>query len=96
MVRLTPSERMLIGERSKKAGVKPSEWFRRSAKSAKVYPRFTAEEAGWFRALSGLANNLNQLTKLAHSSGLLTVAVKCRDMLKQIGELLDNIGKQAH
>ena len=91
MIRLTPTERIFIEGRSKKAGIKPSEWFRRAAKSAKIFPRFTAEEIGWFRMLAGLANNLNQLTHLAHVAGLFTLALKCQSMLKQIEELLTKI-----
>ena len=91
MIRLTPTERTLIEGRAKKAGVKPSEWFRRSARNAKVFPRFTAEEAGWFRTLAGLANNLNQLTHLAHVAGLFSLALKCQAMLRQIEELLTKI-----
>jgi hypothetical protein len=92
MVRLTPTERILIEGRAKNAGLKPSEWFRRAAKSAKVFPRFTAEESGWFRMLAGLANNLNQLTHLAHVTGIFSLALKCQAMLKQIEELLTKIG----
>jgi hypothetical protein len=91
MVRLTPTERILIESRAKNAGLKPSEWFRRAAKSAKVFPRFTAEESGWFRTLAGLANNLNQLTHLAHVAGLFSLALKCQSMLRQIEELLTKI-----
>jgi len=91
MVRLTPTERVLIEGRAKNAGLKPSEWFRKAAKSAKVFPRFTAEESGWFRMLAGLANNLNQLTHLAHVAGLFSLALKCQSMLKQIEELLTKI-----
>ena len=91
MVRLTPTEKYLIEERAEKAGIKPSEWFRRAAKSARVCPRFTAEQSGWFRMLAGLANNLNQLTHLAHVAGLFTLALKCQSMLKQIEELLTKI-----
>ena len=91
MIRLTPTERIFIEGRSKTAGIKPSEWFRRAAKSAKIFPRFTAEEIGWFRMLAGLANNLNQLTHLAHVAGLFTLALKCQSMLKQIEELLTKI-----
>jgi len=91
MVRLTPTERLLIEGRAKNAGLKPSEWFRKAAKSAKVIPRFTAEESGWFRMLSGLANNLNQLTHLAHVAGLFSLGLKCQSMLKQIEELLTKI-----
>ncbi|MXV52677.1 plasmid mobilization relaxosome protein MobC [Pedobacter sp. HMF7647] len=91
MVRLTPTERLLIESRAKNAGLKPSEWFRRAAKSARVFPRFTSEESGWFRMLAGLANNLNQLTHQAHVAGLFTLALKCRSILKQVEELLTKL-----
>ncbi|SDE41592.1 mobilisation protein (MobC) [Mucilaginibacter pineti] len=91
MVRLTPTERILIEGRAKNAGLKPSEWFRRAAKNAKVFPRFTVEETGWFRMLAGLANNLNQLTHLAHVAGLFTLAMKCQTILKQVEELITKL-----
>ncbi len=91
MVRLTPTERLLIDDRSRKAGMKASEWFRMAAKNAKVSPRFSPEQTAWFRMLAGLANNLNQLTHLAHVKGLLALAQKCRAMLTQVEELLTKI-----
>jgi|GEM_PF-35466 len=91
MVRLTPTERILIEGRAKNAGLKPSEWFRRAAKNAKVFPRFTVEETGWFRMLAGIANNLNQLTHLAHVAGLFTLAMKCQTILKQVEELITKL-----
>jgi hypothetical protein len=91
MVRLTPTERIFVEGRAKKAGIKPSEWFRRAAKSAKVFPRFTAEESGWFRMLAGLANNLNQMTHMAHVAGLFTLALKCQTLLNKIEDLLNKI-----
>jgi len=91
MIRLTPMEKQLIGQRAKNAGLKPSEWFRRAAKNARVFPRFTPEESGWFRMLSGMANNLNQLTHLAHVGGLPTLALKCQALIRQIEELLTKI-----
>lgn len=91
MVRLTPTEKILIEGRAKNAGLKPSEWFRRAAKNARVFPRFTPEETGWFRMLAGVANNLNQLTHLAHVAGLFTLAMKCQNILKQVGELITKL-----
>ncbi len=91
MIRLTPTEKQLIAQRAKNAGLKPSEWLRRAAKSARVFPRFTPEESGWFRMLSGMANNLNQLTHLAHVAGLPTLALKCQAMIRQIEEVLVKI-----
>lgn len=91
MVRLTPTERLLIEDRSRKAGMKTSEWFRMAAKNTKISPRFSPEQTGWFRMLAGLANNLNQLAHLAHVKGLLALAQKCRAVLTQIEELLTKI-----
>ncbi|UOE49374.1 plasmid mobilization relaxosome protein MobC [Mucilaginibacter sp. SMC90] len=91
MVRLTPTEKILIEGRAKNAGLKPSEWFRRAAKNARVFPRFTPEESGWFRTLAGVANNLNQLTHLAHVAGLFTLAMKCQNILKQVDELITKL-----
>ncbi len=93
MVRLTPVEFILIEKKSKEAGLTPSEWFRKAAKFAKVVPRFSVEETGWFRTLSGLSNNLNQLTKLAHTVGLLSLVSKCREISNQVEELLTKIRK---
>lgn len=91
MIRLTPTERLLIEDKSKKAGMKPSEWLRNSAKGISIIPRFSNEETGWFRMLSGLANNLNQLTHLAHVHGLISLSSKCRTMVTQIEQLLFKI-----
>ena len=93
MVRFSPTEKLLVGQRAKNAGMTPSEWIRRAAKSAKIYPRFTAEEIGWFKTLYGLANNLNQLTHLSHVAGLASFAIKCQTMMRQIEELLNKIRK---
>ena len=91
MVRLTPTEKILIEGRAKNAGMKPNEWFRRAAKNARVFPRFNPEETGWFRMLAGIANNLNQLTHLAHVAGLFTLAMKCQTILKQVDELITKL-----
>jgi hypothetical protein len=91
MVRMTPTERLLIESRAEKAGIKPSEWFRQAAKNAKVFPRFTPEETEWFRMLSGVANNLNQLTHLAHVIGLTSQALKCQTLMREVDDLLIKI-----
>ncbi|WP_449435502.1 plasmid mobilization protein [Pedobacter steynii] len=91
MVRMTSTERLLIESKSKAAGMKPSEWCRKAAKVAKVIARFSPEEMSWFRTLSGLANNLNQLTHQAHVSGLFSLGIKCRTLLVQIESLLTKI-----
>lgn len=84
MTRLTATEKLLIEGRAKDAGMKPSEWFRKAAKSAKVVPRLQPQEVQVLKMLSGMANNLNQIAKQANSIGLLSVGTKCKKLLDEI------------
>lgn len=87
-VRLSSTEHYLIEQKAKKAGMKISDWFRHSAKRATVTGRLTPEDLKLLRMLSGMANNLNQLTKLAHQQGLLVIQKKCRELISEIDDVL--------
>lgn len=93
VVRMTQTERMLIAGKAREAGMSPSEWFRKAAKAAKVIARFKPEDAAILRMLTGMANNLNQLTKLAHQEGLLSVQRRCRELISEIDETLKYLSK---
>lgn len=98
-VRLNATERYLMDIRAKTAGLKTSDWVRAALKSAKVVPRLGKEELNALRMLAGMANNLNQLTRLAHINGLLILAYKCMALLKEIDKTLrsiNNDGRQDH
>jgi Bacterial mobilisation protein (MobC) len=90
-IRMTATERFQIDTKAKDAGMRASSWIRAAAKSAKVIPRLTADERRILWMLAELANNLNQLTKLAHQLGLLTVARQCHEVLKQIDNTLKHL-----
>ena len=90
-IRMTATERFQIETKAKAAGMRSSSWIRAAAKSARVVPRLTSEERKILWLLAELANNLNQLTKLAHRHGLLTVARGCSELLKQIDNTLKRI-----
>ncbi len=92
-VRLTQTEHFLISEKAKKAGMTISEWFRRSAVKGKVLVRVSTEDLKVLRTLSGMANNLNQLTKLAHQQGFLVVQRKCRELLSDIDDTLKKLSR---
>ncbi len=87
-IRLTATERMLYEKRAKDAGMSLSDFVRAATKSAKVIARLTVEDSKVMRMLAGLANNLNQLTKLAHRDGILTIARKCDALIGEIDEAL--------
>ena len=88
VVRLTPTERLLIEGKAREAGMLPTAWFRAAAKRAQVIPRLKPEDMRILRMLYGLANNLNQLTRLAHIEGLLSIQRKCRETLQEIDDTL--------
>lgn len=52
-VRLSDTEKFLIVEKAKKVGMKPSEWFRSSAKKAVILARISPEDLALFRILKG-------------------------------------------
>ena len=90
-IRMTATERFQIDTKAKAAGMRSSSWIRAAAKSARIVPRLTADERKILWMLAELANNLNQLTKLAHRHGLLSVVRGCGELLKQIDDTLKHI-----
>ena len=92
MVRLTENERFLIEEKARDAGMKPSAWFRLAAKKAKVLARLKPDDLKHLRTLTGMANNLNQLTRLAHQEGLTFIRQSCKAILLEIDVILNQLG----
>lgn len=93
VVRVTETERLLVAGKAREAGMSLSAWFRAAAKKAVVTARLRPEELATLRMLSGMANNLNQLTRLAHRQGLLSVHDKCRQALDQINRTLQQLAR---
>ena len=87
-VRLTATERFLIAGKARDAGMRLSDWIRAAARAAKVVARLKPKDLQIMRMLTGMANNLNQLTKLAHRDGILTIAIKCGSLLIEIDQAL--------
>lgn len=85
-LRLTITERFLLEQKSKRAGMGISDFIRHSVMSSKVMTRFGEAEISAYRILAGMANNLNQLTKKAHQMGLLIMARRCQDLISEIDD----------
>lgn len=93
VVRITPTERLAIAGKARNAGMRISDWFRQSAKTSEIRPRLSKEETGYLRTLSGMANNLNQLTKLAHQGGLVSIMANLRSLLNEVERLMERMGR---
>jgi hypothetical protein len=94
-VRMTRLERILIEQKAKQAKLSATAWFRKAAKRAKIHPRITEEDMKILRVLAGMANNLNQLTKLAHTYGFLKFQKDCQELISKINMVFKEFkGKQ--
>lgn len=89
-VRLTSLERILIENKAEKAKLSPSDWFRKAAKKATIHPRITSEDMHVLHVLAGMANNLNQLTKLSHTYGLHRFQQDCQELIAKINVVFNH------
>jgi uncharacterized protein (DUF1778 family) len=92
-VRLSATQYFLIDNKAKSAGMKISDWFRAAAIGAKVIARLSHEERLFMKDLSGMANNLNQLTRVANGGGLLSMARECMALMNKVNKILDTAFK---
>jgi hypothetical protein len=83
-VRLTSLERILIEGKAQQAKISPSDWFRKAAKKATIHPRITPDDMHVLHILAGMANNLNQLTKLSNTYGLHRFQKDCQELIAKI------------
>jgi hypothetical protein len=90
-VRVTATERFMIETKARKANMRISDWFRSAALKATVIARLSTEDRQYHQVLAGMANNLNQLTKLAHVKGLMSIVMKCDALLTEIDQILKRL-----
>ena len=75
--------------RARKANRKLAEYIRESALNGEVVSGHNAETVAIAKHLIGMANNLNQLTKLSHQRGLHETQVYVVDLLRRLKTFLD-------
>jgi len=86
--RLTRVEWLAVRGKIQRSGLKRAEYMRQALLKSEVKAARTQEDREQCRGLIGMANNLNQLTRLAHSQGLPSVEENLRNLMTQIKEIL--------
>jgi len=74
--------------RARKANRKLAEYIRESALNGEVVSGHNAEAVAMGKNLIGMANNLNQLTKLSHQRGFHETHVYVMDLLRKLKAIL--------
>ena len=70
--------------RSRKANRRLAEYIRESALQSEVVQPRTEADLKEYRTLVGMANNLNQLTKMAHQDGIIYLYSPIEGLLREI------------
>ena len=86
-VKFSKPDYEMLRHRSKNANCTLAEYIRDSAFDARIVAKHSAEDAAIIRNLTGMANNLNQLTKLSHQTGFYrtkNVVIELLEKLKSI------------
>jgi len=90
-IRFTETEYFTIQQNAFKAGIKISSYIRQMALTGKITAQLNEEERHFVTQLIGMANNLNQLTKLGHQDGLITATIMFEKYRNQVDELLKKL-----
>ena len=81
-------ERLL--HRSRQANRTLAEFIREAALDARIVARHSAEEATAMRNLVGMANNLNQLTRLSHQTGFYRTKDTVMELLGKLKRIMND------
>ena len=74
--------------RSRQANITLAEYLRLSAFETTITARHSAEETAFIRSLTGMANNLNQLTRLSHQAGFHRTQRTVIELLQKLKEII--------
>jgi hypothetical protein len=88
-IRLSDKDMTQCQKKAKQANLSLPEYIRAIVLKGKVTNIFSEEERQHKIQLIGMANNLNQLAKEAHTYGLVSVENDLKESLRDVREILD-------
>ena len=89
--RFSKLEHYILQQKAGKAGINVSEFLRQAAIAAKITGRLTEEERHIIRQLIGMANNLNQMAKVANREGMGSIRLLLEGCLLQVNSILNKL-----
>ena len=92
-VRFSKTEYFIVKQHASKWGLKITVYIRQMALQGQIIARLSEEERQFVRQLIGMANNLNQLTKMGHQEGFITSVLMFEKYKNVIDELLEKLKK---
>ena len=93
-VKLSKIDYETLRTRSRKANRRLAEYIRETALQTEPPTAHTTVDAGIFRNLAGVANNLNQLTKLSHQTSLYRTNYILKEVLDGVMEIINTYRRE--
>ena len=90
-VRFTKSEYFIVKQKASKAGMKITVYVRTMAVEGLVKARPHPVDKALEKQLSGMANNINQITKLAHQQGMLSALLFFEKLKEELHHILNKL-----
>lgn len=91
MVRFDEEQDERLSFRAELAGMTVTEYIREATLNAKISPRLSPDEQEYIRQILKIGVNFNQLLKLAHAVGLVSMAPRIERIIGQLSRLLNKI-----
>lgn len=90
-IKLITEEYYMLKARANEASMPINDFVRNAIQHSEVKQRLTPETNDYIRKLSGLANNFNQITRLAHQSGYENIRNEYLYLAENIDNLINSI-----
>lgn len=90
-LKLNTNEYLGLKSKAKTAGKNRCDFLRELIFSSEIKQQFSPEQNDVFRKMAGMANNVNQLMKLAHVQGVWFVETSVKKLMVELDELLKQI-----
>jgi hypothetical protein len=89
--RFSKLEHYILQQKAGKAGINVSEFIRQAALTGRVSARQTTEERDSTRKLIGMANNFNQIAKVANREGMGSIRLLLEGCLLQTNWIINKL-----
>ena len=89
-VKFSKPDYEMLRHRSKNANRTLAEYIRDAAFESRIVAKHSAEDAAVIRNLTGMANNLNQLTKLSHQTGFYRTKNIVMEVLEKLKSIMSD------
>ena len=88
-VKMATSDYYTLKGKARSAGLSAGKFLRECMRSYHVKERLTPEHTDYVRKLCGMANNLNQLTKLSHQTGFYRTKNVVMELLEKLKVIMN-------